>query len=56
MKKYAYIHVESNWFIMTLKRDMCELSTKAKAFSVEALIGVKRPRTEDNGQTGKKPD
>ncbi|XP_068085213.1 T-box transcription factor TBX15 [Anabrus simplex] len=33
---------------MTLSRAMCELSSRARAFSVEALIGVKRPRTEDS--------
>jgi hypothetical protein len=29
---------------------MCELSSRARAFSVEALIGVKRQRTEETGE------
>jgi hypothetical protein len=35
---------------MTLKKEMCELSSRARAFSVEALIGVKRQRNEETGK------
>jgi len=38
-------------FVMTLKREMCELSSRARAFSVEALLGVK---SQSNEETGKK--
>ena len=36
---------------MTLKREMCDLSSRARAFSVEALIGVKRHNNEETGKT-----
>lgn len=35
---------------MTTKIEMCELSSRARAFSVEALIGVKRQRIEETGK------
>jgi hypothetical protein len=35
---------------MILKREMCELSSRARAFSVEALIGVKSQSNEDTGK------
>jgi hypothetical protein len=35
---------------MRKEGDMCELSCRARAFSVEALIGVKRHRTEETGK------
>jgi hypothetical protein len=35
---------------MKRRREMCELSSRARAFSVEALIGVKRQRTEETGK------
>jgi hypothetical protein len=37
--------------VMTLKREMCDLSSRARAFSVEALIGVKRHNNEETGKT-----
>jgi hypothetical protein len=35
---------------MKKRRTMCELSTRARAFSVEALIGVKHQRSEEPGK------
>jgi len=35
---------------MTLKSEMCELSSRARAFSVEALIGVKSQNIEETGK------
>lgn len=36
--------------VTAMKREMCELSTRARAFSVEALLGVKRQRIEETGK------
>jgi hypothetical protein len=35
---------------MATTREMCELSSRARAFSVEALIGVKRQKIEETGK------
>jgi len=37
-------------FCYDIKSEMCELSSRARAFSVEALIGVKSQNTEETGK------